>query len=354
MRFVCFSSGATQRYRDDIIRAMAMPDGCELTFRYRLKYVALSVQEHLKSGSIGQADQVLICYLDQSERSKPVDFIPVRFATLIEAPLIGDFVVLRMRVQKFAFAADLDVFNRDLLSRSAEVPKWPSNPAEPYATGAFWVEVNDYPKSVVESTSIADWQVTVSHLLKRKDFGTSGPFYQVVRLQDLKHKTVVQMKDGQYSLQPGNEYEVLIDHFLPIETTASFQLETSISGSGLEFITGSTMQIDSPYDRHWLRFKTQEPLKDERTVLTLSKKASGADPAVQFDLPILISGRLGKSVWIGIAVGLLLAVPQITTAWINPAFGNRSLGWLIGLSLFIAVFNFAVGITAALNFRRPI
>jgi hypothetical protein len=158
MQFICFSSGSQQRYRDDIIRAMAMPVGCELTFRYRLKYLGLAVQESLKAGRVGSGDKVLICYLDQSDPKKAVDYIPVRFANLIEAPIIGDFVVLRMRVQHFAFAADLDAFNRDVHVHSAEVPKWPKDETAQYATGAFWVEVNDYPKSVVESTSVSNWQ----------------------------------------------------------------------------------------------------------------------------------------------------------------------------------------------------
>lgn len=354
MQFICFSSGAQRRYRDDIVRAMAMPAGCEITFRYRLKYLAHSVQEHLKASRIGKDDQVLICYLDQSDRAKPVDFIPIRFAALIEAPVIGDFVVLRMQVGKFAFAADIAAFNQEIQSRSAEVPKWPDSGDSPYAAGAFWVEVNDYPKSVVESTAISDWQVTVGHLLKRADFATSGPFYQVIRLQDLKSKTAVEMQGAQYDLQPGRDYELIIDHFLPSQAPGAFQLETALSGGAVTFITGSTMQIDSPYDRHWLRFRTQEPLKNERAVMTVKKKASGEDPAVQFDLPISIQGRIWKTVLIGLAVGLLLAVPQITTVWVNPAFAPRGLPWLIGLAGFIAIFNFAVGIAAALNFRKPI
>jgi hypothetical protein len=354
MRFICFSSGSQRRYRDDVIRAMAMPAGCELTFRYRLKYLALAVQESLKAKRIGRDDQILICYLDQSDRQKPVDFIPVRFATLIEAPTIGDFVVLRMQVQNFAFTADLDAFNREVHSRSAEVPKWPKDPTEPYASGAFWVEINDYPKSVVESTAISDWQITVNHLLKRADFSSSGPFYQVVRIQEVKNQSTIAMSNGQYTLKPETEYELLIDHFLPTESNKAFQLETALSGGGLTFITGSTMQIDSPYDRHWLRFKTLGPLKDERAVITVNKKTSGEDAAMQFDLPISIKGRIYKAVWIGIFVGLLLATPQFITSWISPAFANKSPAWFFGLFAFIAALNVAAGITATLNFRKPI
>ena len=333
---------------------MAMPVGCELNFRYRWKYLSLSVQEHLKAGRIGNGDQILICYLDQSDRSKPVDFIPVRFATLIEAPVIGDFVVLRMRVRQSAFAKDLAAFNQEVQVRSAELPRWPATGDPQYATGAFWVEVNDYPTSVVESGSTSDWQITVSQLLRRKDFATTGPFYQVVRLQEFKSKATVEMSTGQYELQPGREYELMIDHFLPGESTGAFQLETTLSGGAITFITGSTMQVDSPYDRHWQRFRTQEPLKNERAVITVNKKASGEDPAVQFDLPISVLGRRWKTVLAGLVVGVLLAFPQIITAWINPAFAKWGLGWLIALASFIAIFNVSAGVAAAFNFRRPI
>jgi hypothetical protein len=103
-----------------------------------------------------------------------------------------------------------------------------------------------------------------------------------------------------------------------------------------------------------LRLKTQEPLQSERAVITIKKKATGEDPAVQFDLPISVAGRLKKAILVGLVVGFLLAVPQITSAWVNPAFASRGLAWLIGLTLFIAFFNLAVGIAASVNFRRPI
>jgi hypothetical protein len=354
MQFICFSSGAQRRYRDDIVRAMAMPAGCELTFRYRAKYISHSVQEFLRKTTLVEQPRVLVCYLDQSERQRPVDFIPIRFARLIEAPIIGDFVVLRMRVEQFAFTPDVTAFNRDIHLRSSELPKWSSSEADKYAQGAFWVEVNEYPKSVGESDKISEWQQIVNSLLTRSDFAEAGPFYQIVRLQDVQSKTPVIMKNGQFDLRPNLEYELLIDHYLPKDPVGNFQLGAGLSGDGLAFITGTTIQVDSPYDRHWLRFKTSEPLRAERAVITISKKESAQDAAVQFDLPILVGGARLRAVLIGLAVGVLLAVPQVTTAWVNPSFANRGLGWLIGLSSFIAIFNVAVGIAAAINFRRPI
>jgi len=354
MRFICFSSGAQRRYRDDIIRAMAMPAGCELTFRYRLKYLAHAVQQHLQNDRITAGDQVLISYLDQSDPAQPVFFIPVRFASIIEAAVIGDFAVLRMRVEKLAYAPDLDVFNREVQTRSAEVPKWSSDAGSKHALGAYWIDVNDYPNSVIESAANADWQKTVGQLLARKDFAETGPFYRVVLLQEIGRKQSLEMNSGQFTLPPNTEYELVMDHFLTRESPGTFQLEVVFTGGTLAFITGSKVQIDSPYNRHWFRFKSAEPLVDQRAVITITKKMSGEDPLVQFDLPVLVTGRRRKAVMLGFGAGFLLAVPQITTAWMNPAFAPRGLTWLVALSGFIAAFNIAVGIAAALNFRKPI
>jgi hypothetical protein len=99
-------------------------------------------------------------------------------------------------------------------------------------------------------------------------------------------------------------------------------------------------------------FKTHERLKDERVVLSVNKKVSGEDPAVQLDLPISVNVRLWKSVCVGIVVGFLLAVPQITSARINRALrAEASIGWP---GSFIAVVNLAVGVEAALNSRKPL
>lgn len=354
MKFICFSSGAQRRYRDDIVRAMAMPPGCELTFRYRTKYLALAVRERLGSGTLVQGAEILICYLDQSERSKPVDFIPVRFALLREAPEIGDFVVLRMRVSDFAFSQDLDVFAREAHIQSADLPKWSTSEESKHAVGSFWAEIGEFPKSVVRSRSISQWQRTVGELLARKDFADIGPFYQVVALRELEKQNTVSMSEGEYGLRPATEYELLVDHYLPQQPAGNFQLEILPSGSALTWITGTTLQIDSPYDRHWLRFKTLEPMKSERALLSVRKKSPGEDSTVQFDLPMSIRGRLGKAVLSGVVIGVLLAAPQIIAACMNPSLAAKGLRLILGLAVVILIFNLVVGITAALNFRKPI
>jgi hypothetical protein len=297
----------------------------------------------------------LICYLDQFDKTKPVEFVPVRFATLIEAALIGDFVVLRMQLDRFALAGHLDSFNRDVHALSSEVPRWPGkNPLARLTEDAYWIEVNDYPKSVIPTSSDGQWQMTVDQLSARGDFGTTGPFFRVVSLQEVKTGNGLRPDHGRFDLRADSEYELLIDHYLPRDEPQGFQLQIVPSGKGLTSLSGSTMPFDSPYDRHWLRFATQDLLHDERAVLTVNKKDPGEEPAFQFYLPITIHGGFWTAMLLGLTAGLLLAIPQIVTAWVNPSLAQKRLRWWLWLIMLIIVANVIVGVTAALKFSKPI
>jgi hypothetical protein len=353
MKFVCFSSGSQPRYRDDIIRAMAMPDGAELTFRYRLKYLGNSVQESVKSSRFKAGDDVLITYVDQSDKTKATVFIPVRYASLIEVPEIGDFVVLRMRVGKLAYAKDLDVFNQDLRSQSAEVPEWKPTDTE-YPTGRHWVEVENYPKSVIASTSVSDWQGIVTQLSKRIDFSTTGPFYRLSGVRRLPSGQPVTMADDSLSLAGGCDHELLIDHYIPRPDPGKFQLEVQVSGRSVEFLSGAKLQLDSPYDRHWVRFRTLESLRDESVVFIILKKLPTHDASLEFNLPSIVKGKRRKAILIGTLVGVLLAAPQIAVLLSNPAFETVSALRIVMLAGFTLTSNIAAGVMASFNFRKPI
>lgn len=41
---LCLSSGFTPRYRDDVLRAISMPSGSHLRFRYELSLIPVSLK----------------------------------------------------------------------------------------------------------------------------------------------------------------------------------------------------------------------------------------------------------------------------------------------------------------------
>lgn len=86
--FICLSSGARPRYRQDIIRAIAMPRGSRLQFRYRLELVAERVKQRIKDRTYKNT-KALIAYLDQQDRTKVPELIPCRFGRIVHAQIHG-------------------------------------------------------------------------------------------------------------------------------------------------------------------------------------------------------------------------------------------------------------------------
>src|SRR5260370_12760901 len=193
----------------------------------------------------------------------------------------------------------------------------------------------------------------VEHLSTRGDFEKTGPFFRVVNLQEAKTGNGLRPDHGLFGLRADGEYELLIDHFLLRDETQGFQLQIVPSGKGLTSLSGSTMQFDSPYDRHWLRFATQDLLHDEGAVLTVNKKDPGEEPAFQFYLPITIHGGFWTAMLLGVTVGMLLSMPQIVTAWGNPSFSPKRLRWWLLLFMLIIVAKVLLGIPAPFTFTHP-
>lgn len=108
--FICLSSGASPRYRQDILRAIAMPKGSQLQFRYDSSLLASGIRN-----SIGEISKMggtcLIAYIDQSDQSKEPELIPCRFAQLSDVKAHGTTVSLTFIVEDFACAANIPEFN---------------------------------------------------------------------------------------------------------------------------------------------------------------------------------------------------------------------------------------------------
>src|SRR5690348_6327914 len=99
--YLCMSSGTNPRYRQDVLRALAMPPGADLQFRYRLRWLSPNTQAAL--GTIGNAKpRALIAYIDQSDPDRTPHLVPCRFARIIDATRHGSTVSLVLRLEGYA------------------------------------------------------------------------------------------------------------------------------------------------------------------------------------------------------------------------------------------------------------
>ena len=172
--FVCLSSGSSARYREDILRALAMPVGSRLEFRYDQKWVAPIIRGRLSDVPEGQ--KVLIAYIDQEDKSKTPEIVPCRLATLGEVVPHGSTVSLELILGEYAYADDLGTFDRELSSESANtLPRWQPDGS---IKGAYWLELGKDLTTVSSTSSLTDWERIVAQLVGHHEFATRSAFMQ--------------------------------------------------------------------------------------------------------------------------------------------------------------------------------
>jgi hypothetical protein len=324
--FICLSSGARPRYRQDIIRAIAMPEGSKLQFRYRLDLVAQRVKQMIENGTY-KNNKALIAYLDQRDGTKPPELVPCRFAKIAHAQMHGSTTSLVFVLEEFAYAENIEAFNNQARLASGNTLPLRRNPEDKYAQGAFWLEVGDEAlNNVISTRDLGDWEKIVYQLVQRKDFESENCFYMIEGLYQAEGDVKVNMKRGSYHLKPSKEYEVRIYHFLPRTAQKTVSLRLDISRPSITFTTNCIQIIDSEYDMKRIRFKTDQPVLSEKSILSVFRTDGDTGNQIEtldFDVQLQTAGVWGLKLILGIGIGILLAAPHITAAMGNNQLSNR-------------------------------
>ena len=215
---LCLSSGTTPRYREDVLRALAMPSGTDLQFRYRTKW--LSPQTKAGLGEV-RNDRAIIAYIDQSDVQKTPLIIPCRFARIVGAISHGTTVSVTLRVEGFALSSDLARTNASLRTLATGVPDWNNG----RAAGYWWTDIANPPDAVEESYKLSAWESIVEQLYGH-EFAHDDVFYTVVGICDADGglqesddpKTMphfVAADDGRLVLNAEKDYEIRAYHYHP-------------------------------------------------------------------------------------------------------------------------------------------
>lgn len=223
--FICLSSGASPRYRQDILRAIAMPKGARLQFRYDSKWIEQPVKDLLDTNQVRNSP-ALIAYIDQHDKNRHPGLIPCRFAKLVDALSHGSTVSLTLALEDFAYAEDLAAFNRAMRSASNTLPTWGPNGT---ITGSYWFDIAQQPQGLGHSTTLATWESTVAQIADRPDFDAESCFYVVDGLYPVGCDSSLSHESGVFELAGGVEYEIRIYHFHPKKTPEQIRLRLAVS-----------------------------------------------------------------------------------------------------------------------------
>ena len=118
--FICMSSGYRERYRQDVILALAMPKGCHLQFRYDKKWISPKVIEGIKAGKLTNTLSAIV-YIAQYDKDNAPQLIPCRFVRIDDAKIHGSTVSLSLSLEGFAYAENTKKFNEQISSLSQDM-----------------------------------------------------------------------------------------------------------------------------------------------------------------------------------------------------------------------------------------
>lgn len=353
------SSGLRPRYRHDILRALALPIGAQLQFRYQRKYLREDLFEKLtKNGARGH--KVLVGYLNASDKHHAPTIVPCRMGHVSETRTEGDFALVRFEVDEFASSLDADLMNFEdelkasACSSEALFPYWEQDNCK----GDFCIELTSCPSRVNRSRELATWQTIVKQIGACPDFREEPFFFSVRRLHKLASAREAPPSEGKYVLDANSSYRLEIAHFSPSSPdsridgsgASASSLVVTLDGAGLQALAGTRIVVDSPYDVKEISFRTHGESRRLHALMAVSRQVhvvsdgkSSLQDTLDFELPIEIKGAWVKPIFIGSLIGVFLAaqqaVPLLKADQLDVTSGAilLVLGILIGLMVVFGV-----------------
>ena len=343
--FICLSSGASPRYRKDILLSIAMPKGSNLQFRYDLKWISQEARNSLCNDR-SENMLCLIAYIDQSDETKTPEIIPCRFAKIKETKSHGTTTSLILELEDLAYAEDLINFNKNLRSKYKELPMWQNGAIR----GFYWLKIKDEDVNILKSIDPGTWEKVITQLASHSDFSGESWFYLFQGLYPLRTKEPITHKDGKYVIKHRCEYEIQIYHYHPNKIPQNAGIILTSASQMLKFMENPLLILDSRYDLKRVHFKTGEPLGSEYVTLSILRTDDvkiDKSGYWEFDILLRIKGTFWKTLGYGIIIGILLAAPQISITLSNPTLKYQSI-----ISIIQGLASLIVGILVAFGQKK--
>ena len=356
------SSGARPRYLEDIARALALPAGGQIQFRYETEIVANGVLSHLQQyGLIGHT-----CYLTYLDNRTPgkIEIVPVREARVLEANLRGSSVIIKMEVARYIGAKEKTAFDKivDTLKNGTQdqmvtwKPDHAAHPDNPF--NGYWVNFVNSPlvdnqlveHDPIRESHLVEFERSVKRLREHSDFSqpSSRFFFNVISLRDSSRK-VCNLKNGGWQLSPGRQYTITIYHFFPEEGPLT-QRQTHwigcrASGEALSILGSGVLRADSEYDSKSVDIQTMGTVRDTQNALTIYRTTNPSDQnasTAELMFNVEVKADWFRNSIQALFIGVFVALPALVAVYPDVSSWKSALilagGLLAG---FASIFKFS-------------
>ena len=338
------SSAARRQYAEDIIRALALPRGAHLQFRYSVKLMAETVRKEINEGNI-EGSECVISFLHSSQKGILPTVIPCRRGKIVKAGFFGPFAVIVFSVDDFVFSQDARSFSEQLREDcDGKVPEWETTDGEDHLKGHWALSAPIAPKSLAQSYDFSLFASIVESLselypFNEEDDAKLNPFFHV-SIFDQSYRSMAQsfsqadlgysirMKKGALSLEPGADFLIRVYHFYPgpgkhVRKYAR-KLTVNLDGLAPQYADQIDMRVTSEYDVKEILFRTlSSPFAQHKRIsIFLERTADNGSegPFADIELPVSTKPAVVRGIATALFVGVGVAMPAIIGASFRPEF----------------------------------
>jgi len=250
------SSNARRRYAEDILTALALPEGAVIQFRYEADYVAPTLQQIVANGRV-LSETAVLGFIADAETQTPF-VLPIRIATIIQAENVADMFIMKLRVGGYPDPGDSPM---NLSEIHAESKKFYAKIAQSNS-GHYYPATNKFPSLHLNPTGdpAQKWIGIVRRLALHPTFATSyfmridSPVSTSRRAASFDEAGVLHLADGQSVKVPVSFYSTRYSE------GSRVVLSCTTDGTFLRVSSDDTYDVALRYDsvEFWLQPRTEQ------------------------------------------------------------------------------------------------
>lgn len=280
------SSGAHPLFLENVVRALALPSGEVIKFRYEAAIVSGAFQK-LSQPSVPSdtapvlGDIAYLCYLDNREKSKPPKVYPVRDATIQSVTILGSTFIIELCLECFIHwpvDANLDemLVERALDPLPHWIPNGSGNSEENEAGGCWLAEAKSLPDILFRRYGVEDpsyleaFESAAKALWAGSDFSDGKRMFATITgIFDGRTKAPIQNE----AFGAGKTYDIHVYQFQPGDSTHNrlekFRFLVSSDNPDVTVVGSSERHVEAPYDQVVFTFQVTDDARDGRVNLGL-------------------------------------------------------------------------------------
>jgi hypothetical protein len=249
------SSNVRRRYAEDILTALALPEGAVIQFRYETDYVAPGLQQIVANGK-ALGETAMLGFVADADTPTPF-LLPVRIATITHAENVADMFVLRLRVGGYPDLSDNPMNLAEINSESAKF----YTKLVQLNSGHYYPAAVKFPNLHLSSAGdpAQKWIGVVRRLTLHPTFTTSyfmridPPVSTSRREVSFDERGILHLNDGQSVKVPVSFYSARYSE------GSRVALSCSTDGTFLRVSSDDTYDVALRYDsvEFWLQPRTE-------------------------------------------------------------------------------------------------